>query len=104
MVLDYVALAILIFLILFFVWIALKLGALPGKIAASRSHPYTDAVRVSGWLGLLTLGILWPLALIWSYTSTVPDEPPTTDSLAENEAAESTEPSVPETETGEEDA
>ena len=23
---------------------------------------------MAGWLGLLTLGLLWPVALIWAYT------------------------------------
>ena len=35
--------------------IGLKLAALPGKIADRREHPQTDAIRVTGWLGLLTL-------------------------------------------------
>ncbi len=49
-------------------FIALWLGRLPGRIAAWRGHPNADAVRVAGWLGLLTLGLLWPLALIWAFT------------------------------------
>jgi len=43
---------------------------LPGKIAEKRRHPQTDAIRVSGWVGLITLGVFWPLALIWAYTTT----------------------------------
>ncbi len=27
-----------------------------------------EAIRVAGWLGLLTLGLLWPFALIWAFT------------------------------------
>ena len=44
------------------------LGALPGKIAVERRHPQADAIRVAGWVGLLTLGVAWPLALIWAYS------------------------------------
>ena len=44
------------------------LGALPGRVARSRQHPQADAIAVAGWLGLLFLGVLWPLALIWAYT------------------------------------
>ena len=44
------------------------LGALPGNIARSRSHPQADAINVCGWLGIVTLGLLWPVALIWAYT------------------------------------
>jgi hypothetical protein len=49
-------------------FIAFWLGELPGRIAAWRGHPNADAVRVAGWLGILTLGIFWPLALIWAFT------------------------------------
>jgi hypothetical protein len=44
------------------------LGALPGKLARSRAHTQADAINVCGWLGILTLGLLWPVALIWAYT------------------------------------
>jgi hypothetical protein len=47
---------------------AFRLGALPGRIARQRGHPQTDAINVAGWLGLLTLGVLWPFALIWAFT------------------------------------
>ncbi|HVS37691.1 MAG TPA: DUF3302 domain-containing protein [Gemmataceae bacterium] len=43
------------------------LGKLPGDIARKRGHPQAAAVTACGWLGVLTLGILWPLALIWAY-------------------------------------
>ncbi len=45
------------------VWLAM----LPGKIAAQRQHPQADAIRMAGWLGILT-GVVWILALIWAYT------------------------------------
>ena len=44
------------------------LGMLPGKIAEDRGHPQVDAIRVCGWCGALTLGILSPLAFIWAHT------------------------------------
>jgi hypothetical protein len=47
---------------------AVFLASLPGKIAADRGHPQADAIRVAGWLGLLTMGLLFPIALIWAYT------------------------------------
>ena len=45
-----------------------KLGPLPGQIAQRRGHPQADAIQVAGWIGIVTLGLLWPLALIWAYT------------------------------------
>ena len=47
---------------------AVFLASLPGKIAAERGHPQADAIRVTGWLGLLTMGLFFPIALIWAYT------------------------------------
>jgi uncharacterized protein DUF3302 len=47
--------------------VIVELGSLPGKIARDRGHPQAAAVNVAGWLGLATMGILWPLALIWAF-------------------------------------
>jgi hypothetical protein len=45
-----------------------KLGPLPGQIAQRRGHPQAEAIGVAGWIGIITLGFLWPFALIWAYT------------------------------------
>jgi hypothetical protein len=66
--LDVFTFAVLAVLLGVAVFAAFKLGALPGEIAARREHPQADAIRVAGWLGLVTLGLLWPFALIWAYT------------------------------------
>ena len=50
-------------IIAFVVWLAM----LPGKIAFKREHSQAEAIRMAGWLGILT-GIVWILALIWAYT------------------------------------
>lgn len=42
-------------------------GSLPGKIAASRNHPYASAIAAAGWISLATLGALWPIAFIWAF-------------------------------------
>ena len=49
-------------------YVAFRLGALPGQIARRRGHPQADAINVAGWVGLLALGLLWPLTLIWAFT------------------------------------
>lgn len=67
--LDYFALLILLVLFLTAAGGVLLLGYLPGKIARRRSHPQADAVNVCGWMGLLTLGILLPVAFVWAYWS-----------------------------------
>jgi hypothetical protein len=66
--LDYFTFVVLTVLVGVGLYLAFVLGELPGKIAAQRQHPQADAIRVAGWLGLITLGVLWPFALIWAYT------------------------------------
>jgi len=66
--LDYFTFVVLAVLIAAGIALAFVLGSLPGKIAVDRDHPQADAIRVAGWLGLLTLGLLFPVALIWAYT------------------------------------
>ncbi len=52
------------------IWVALCM--LPGKIAGKRGHPQAEAIRVCGWLGGLTGGLLWPVAFIWAYLRSPP--------------------------------
>ncbi len=51
------------------IWLVVLLGSLPGKIARARGHPQTDAIQALGWVGLITLGIAWFIALVWASTS-----------------------------------
>lgn len=65
--LDIFSWFVLIILIAAAVVIALELAALPGKIAERRKHPWTQAVKVAGWITFFMGFALWPLALIWAY-------------------------------------
>ena len=42
---------------------------MPGKFARQRGHPQAEAINVCGWIGILTLGVFWPFALVWAFTS-----------------------------------
>ena len=44
-------------------------AALPGRIAVRRGHPQAAAVNVAAWISLITLGALWPLALVWAFAA-----------------------------------
>ena len=70
--LDYFTFVVLAVLVAAGLAAAFVLGGLPGRIAEKRKHPQADAIRVAGWIGLLTLGVLWPFALIWAYTKPDP--------------------------------
>lgn len=67
--LDVFALLVLLVLVGSIVFAAVVVAILPGRIAKSRNHPQADAIAVCGWWGLITLGILLPVAYIWAYTN-----------------------------------
>ncbi len=68
MVLDIFALVVIVVMIAAAIAIVVKLGPIPGNIAKDREHPQADAIRVLGWIGIITLGLAWPFALVWAYT------------------------------------
>ncbi len=68
MVLDIFALVVMGVLIAFVILLAVKLGPIPGDIAKTRGHPQADAIKALGWIGVITLGLAWPIALVWAYT------------------------------------
>ena len=76
--LDYFALFVLIVLVATVLVLAWWLGALPGRIARRRDHPQADAIVACGWLGLLTLGPGWIVAMVWAFVR--PRETVTRDS------------------------
>ena len=69
MLIDYFALAVLLILATAAIVIWVILGIMPGRIARDRNHPHADAISVCGWWGVLTMGLLLPVAYIWAYTN-----------------------------------
>ncbi|QDU88005.1 Inner membrane protein YiaW [Pirellulimonas nuda] len=65
---DYFAFVVLAVLLATGVTIIVLLGSLPGAVAKSRNHPNASAINVASWISLVTLGALWPLALVWAYS------------------------------------
>ncbi len=68
MVLDIFALIVFAVLIAVVIWLIVILGPIPGNIARKRGHPQADAIKALGWIGMITLGLAWPIALVWAYT------------------------------------
>lgn len=64
--LDYVALGLLAFIALTFVYGIVFIHDIPYRIARSRNHPHADAIHVAGWVSLLTLHVIWPFLWIWA--------------------------------------
>ncbi len=68
MVLDIFALVVIAMIIAAAIAIVVKVGPIPGNIAKDRGHPQAEAIKVLGWIGVVTFGLAWPIALIWAYT------------------------------------
>ncbi len=66
--LDVFALFILMVLLVISLVAWVLLAMLPGRIAKSRNHPQAEAIKMCGWWGAITMGLLSPLAYIWAYT------------------------------------
>jgi hypothetical protein len=66
-VLDIFALVVIALLIAVVIWLVVLLGSMPGKIARARNHPQADAITALGWIGIITVGASWLLAIVWAY-------------------------------------
>ncbi|MDG1582208.1 DUF3302 domain-containing protein [Pseudomonas sp. GOM6] len=64
--LDYVALAILVIVVLVLFYGIIAIHDIPYEIAKHRNHPQQDAIHVAGWVSLFTLHVLWPFLWIWA--------------------------------------
>ena len=69
MFIEYFALVVLLILFAAAVTVWVILGMMPGRIARERNHPQADAINICGWWGVITMGLLLPLAFIWAYTN-----------------------------------
>ena len=79
MVLDIFALIVMAILVAVVIWLVVLLGSLPGKIADERGHRQADAIRALGWIGIITLGVGWFVAIVWAYTNPSPSSAASTE-------------------------
>ena len=66
MFLDYFALFMTFFVVVFVFYAIIVIHDIPYEIAHKRNHPHQDAIHVAGWVSLFTLHVLWPFLWIWS--------------------------------------
>jgi predicted histidine transporter YuiF (NhaC family) len=78
MFLDIFALVVIALLLAVVIWLVVLLGNWPGEIARKRNHPQTQAITALGWIGLITMGIGWFVAIVWAYYK--PGSPDAADS------------------------
>jgi H+/Cl- antiporter ClcA len=67
MALDIFALVVIAILLGVVIWLVVLLGNIPGEIARKRNHPQAEAITALGWIGLITMGISWFVAMVWAY-------------------------------------
>ena len=77
MILDIFALVVIALLLGVVIWLVVLLGNMPGDIARKRGHPQAEAISALGWIGVITMGIGWFVAIVWAYYK--PDTPDTSD-------------------------
>ena len=66
-ILDIFAMLVIILLIAVAIWLVVLLGSLPGDIARKRYHPQAEAITALGWIGIITMGAGWLVAIVWAY-------------------------------------
>lgn len=64
--LEYLALAILFFVVLVIFYGVIIIHDIPYEIAKKRKHPHQDSIHVAGWISLFTLHLIWPFLWIWA--------------------------------------
>lgn len=67
MFLDIFALVVIALLLAVVIWLVVLLGNMPGDIARKRQHPQAEAISVLGWIGIITMGLGWFVAIVWAY-------------------------------------
>lgn len=66
-ILDIFALFVIALLVAMVIWLVVLLGSTPGNIARRRNHPQAEAITALSWLGVITLGAGWMVAIVWAY-------------------------------------
>lgn len=66
MFLDYFALFLVFFVVIFMFYGIIIIHDIPYEISKERNHPHQDAIHVAGWVSLFTLHAIWPFLWIWS--------------------------------------
>ena len=64
--LDIFALIVLLVLCAVAIWLVVLIGNIPGNIARAAEHPQAEAISYLAWIGLLTMGVGWFIALVWA--------------------------------------
>ena len=84
--LEIFALIVLFVLVAAIIWLVVLIGNIPGNIARAAEHPQAEAISILAWVGLLTLGIGWFVALVWAKMKPLGRDPALEQRVSELEA------------------
>ena len=65
--LEYAALALLITMVTFVIYLVIYIHDIPYEIAKGRGHPHQDAIHIAGWVSMFLAHSIWPFLWIWAY-------------------------------------
>ena len=68
------------------IWLIVVIGNIPGNMARASQHPQAEAINILAWIGVLTLGLGWFIALVWAKTKPVFATPELEQRVAELES------------------
>ena len=84
--LEIFALIVLGVLVAAAIWLVVVIGNIPGNIARAAGHPQAEAISMLAWIGLLTLGLGWFIALVWAKAKPIGSSTALEQRVAELEA------------------
>lgn len=64
--LDFIALALLCFVVIMIIYAIIYIHDIPYEIAKKRKHPHQDAIHTAGWVSLFLMHTIWPFLWIWA--------------------------------------
>lgn len=64
--LDIFALIVIFVIVALVIWLVITIASIPGGLAIKNNHAQVQAITTLAWLGVLTFGILWIVALVWA--------------------------------------
>ena len=64
--LEYIALAMIVFVALVIFYGIIAVHDIPYLIAKKRNHPHLEAIHYAGWISMFTLHVIWPFLWIWA--------------------------------------
>jgi len=65
--LEYAALALLITMVIFIIYLVIYIHDIPYEKAKERGHPHQDAIHIAGWVSMFLAHAIWPFLWIWAY-------------------------------------